>query len=206
MGIITKKLQNISIAALEDFSPILLDLIGEDQGIYALYRGEKLYYVGRASNLQRRLSHHLWDRHQRKWDKFSLFIVKNEKHIGDLESLLIAICEPMGNRAHPRGQAKDLKKEFEDRIDAFHADEKAFLLGQKPICKKKTKISLKNTYKNKQYSATFDCKTHQVRYNKVLYSSPSAAARAITKQPVNGLLFWKGKDKTRKIVPLKQLI
>lgn len=46
MGIITKKLQNVSVAAVEDFSPILLDCVGEDQGIYVLYKGAKLYYIG----------------------------------------------------------------------------------------------------------------------------------------------------------------
>ena len=206
MGIITKKLQNVNIAAVQDFSPILLDFVGENQGIYALYKGAKLYYIGRAANLQKRLSQHLRDRHQRKWDKFSLFVVNNEKHIGDLESLLIDICEPTGNRAHPKGQAKDLKKEFEDRIDAFHADEKALLLGNKPICKKKKTISLYNVYKDNKYTAIFDCQKHTVIYKKITYSSPSAAARTITKQNVNGLLFWKGKDKKGKIVPLKKLI
>ena len=206
MGIITKKLQNVSVAVVEDFSPILLDCVGEDQGIYALYKGSKLYYVGRAVNLQKRLAQHLSDRHQKKWDKFSLFVVSDKKHIGDLESLLIDICEPIGNRAHPKGAAKDLKKEFEDRIDAFHADEKALLLGEKPVCRKQKMIPLQNTYKGKKYTATFDCKQHTVRYNKVLYSSPSAAAMAVVKHIANGLLFWKATDKKGKLVPLKKLI
>ena len=89
MGIITKKLQNIHISALQDFAPILLHFVGENQGIYALYKGAKLYYIGRATNLQQRLAQHLRDRHQRKWDQFSLFVVNDEKHIGDLEALLI---------------------------------------------------------------------------------------------------------------------
>ncbi|WP_428057538.1 GIY-YIG nuclease family protein [Candidatus Avelusimicrobium alvi] len=206
MGIITKKLQNVSVAAVEDFSPILLDCVGEDQGIYVLYKGAKLYYIGRAVNLQKRLAQHLRDRHQKKWDKFSLFVVSDEKHIGDLESLLIDICEPTGNRSHPKTEVKDLKKEFEDRIDAFHADEKALLLGEKPICKKQKMISLQRIYKGKKYTAAFDCKQHTVLYNKVLYSSPSAAARAVVKHSANGLLFWKGTDKKGKLVPLKKLI
>ena len=70
MGIITKKLQNVSVAAVEDFSPILLDCVGEDQGIYVLYKGAKLYYIGRAVNLQKRLAQHLRDRHQKNGINF----------------------------------------------------------------------------------------------------------------------------------------
>lgn len=206
MGIITKKLQNIHISALQDFSPILLDFVGENQGIYALYKGTKLYYIGRATNLQQRLAQHLRDRHQRKWDQFSLFVVNDEKHIGDLEALLIDICAPVGNKAHPRGQAKDLRKELSDRIDAFHADEKELLLGKVIHRKKLQTIFLQNSYKGRRYTATFNYNTHEVKYNKIVYSSPSAAARAVTNKNVNGLLFWKSKDSKGKLVPLKKLI
>lgn len=206
MGIIAKKLQNIGIKALKDFSAILTDIVGEDQGIYALYKGNKLYYIGRANNLQRRLSHHLRNRHKNKWDRFSLFIVRNEKYISDLESLLITICEPVGNHAHPHSGASDLKKEFSDRVDALHADEKNLLLGSKAKCKKKRYIPLWATYKSKMYRAVFNCQSNAVKYHNIEYSSPSAAARAITNNHVNGLIFWKSKDKKGNLVPLKKLL
>jgi type I restriction-modification system DNA methylase subunit len=36
---------------------------GRRHGVYALYRGNRLYYVGLASNLRSRLNTHLRDRH-----------------------------------------------------------------------------------------------------------------------------------------------
>lgn len=206
MAIITKKLQNIGISALENYSFLLTELIAEQPGIYALYKGDDLYYIGKAVDLKRRLSQHLKDRHQKKWDKFSLFIVNNEKHIDDLESLLITICEPKGNRVHPHASIKDLKKEFANRIEAFHSDEKDLLFGVQRHCSPRKNINLKANYKGKQYKAVFNCKNYTVKYNKISYSTPSAAARAITNRYSNGLAFWKGKDKTGKLVPLKKLL
>ena len=206
MSIITKKLQNIGISALENYSFLLTELIAEQPGIYALYKGDDLYYIGKAVNLKRRLSQHLKDRHHKKWDKFSLFIVNNEKHIDDLESLLITICEPKGNRIHPHASIKDLKKEFANRIEAFHSDEKDLLFGIQRSCSPRQTINLSANYKGKQYKAVFNCKNYTVKYNQISYSTPSAAARAITNRYSNGLAFWKGKDKKGNSVPLKKLL
>lgn len=131
MGIITKKLQNIGISALENYSFLLTELIAGQPGIYALYKGDDLYYLGKAVNLKRRLSQHLKDRHYKKWDKFSLFIVNNEKHIDDLESLLVTVCEPNGNRQHPRGKAVNLENDFKKRIDTYRQEQDALLFGRK---------------------------------------------------------------------------
>lgn len=205
MAIITKKLQNVNVAALKQLPFILTALLGSQSGIYVLYKKDTLYYIGKAVDLQRRLVQHLRDHHQKKWDTFSLFVVKNRKHIGDLESLLITICEPKGNKSHPRGEAQDLRKEFLTRIDEYHAKEKALILNSEP-CKKKRNITLFRTYKGKKYTATYDCVNCSVRYNKIIYSSPSAAGYAITGKPCNGLLFWKVKNKKGKEMPLKKLI
>lgn len=205
MAIITKKLQNVNVAALEQLPFILKELLGSQSGIYALYKKENLYYIGKAVDLRRRLVQHLKDHHQRKWDTFSLFVVQNKSHISDLESLLITICEPKGNKSHPHGKAQDLRKEFLARIDEYHAQERALILNSKP-CKKKKTICLLHVYKGKKYTAIYNCLDHSVRYNKTLYSSPSAAGSAVTGKSCDGLLFWKGKDKKGNLVPLKKLI
>ena len=119
---------------------------------------------------------------------------------------LFDIYAPVGNKAHPRGQAKDLRKELSDRIDAFHADEKELLFGKVIHRKKLQTIFLQNSYKGKRHTSTFNYNTHEVKYNKIVYSSPSAAAHAVTNKNVNGLLFWKGKDKKGNLVPLRKLI
>src|SRR5438874_12527271 len=45
-------------------------------GIYALYRGARLYYVGLTKNLFGRVRWHLRDRHRAKWDSFVIFRIK----------------------------------------------------------------------------------------------------------------------------------
>src|SRR6184192_1473163 len=42
-------------------------------GIYALYRGNRLYYAGLTKNLLGRLKRHTTDRHKRKWTHFIIF-------------------------------------------------------------------------------------------------------------------------------------
>jgi hypothetical protein len=44
-------------------------------GVYALYRGKRLYYVGLAMNLYNRLRGHTKDKQKRKWDQFAIFRV-----------------------------------------------------------------------------------------------------------------------------------
>ena len=206
MAIITKKLQNIGISALENYSFLLTELIAEQPGIYALYKGDDLYYIGKAVDLKRRLSQHLKDRHHKKWDKFSLFIVNNEKHIGDLESLLVTICEPKGSRQHPRGKAVNLESDFKKRIDTYLQEQDALLFGRKPGAPARKTISLQTIYKGKKYTAKL-LPNGNIVFNKKTFSSPSAAGRFITgKISNNGLQFWKGKDKKGKLVPLKKLL
>ncbi len=205
MAIITKKLQNVNVAALKQLPFILTDLLGSQSGIYALYKKGNLYYIGKAVDLHRRLVQHLKDHHQRKWDTFSLFVVQNRSHIGDLESLLITICEPKGNKSHPRSRAQDLRKDFLTRIDKYHAQERALILNSKP-CKVKKTIDLFHVYKGRKYLAVYNCLDRSVRYNKTVYPSPSAAGYAVTGRSCNGLIFWQGKDKKGTPVPLKKLI
>ncbi|MGE0771695.1 MAG: GIY-YIG nuclease family protein [Cyclobacteriaceae bacterium] len=83
---------------------IITELIGDSSGIYALYDENELYYVGRARELKQRVKHHLKDRHDSQWTHFSLYLVKRNDHIGDIESLLIRVAAPVGNRAKPKGR------------------------------------------------------------------------------------------------------
>ena len=204
MKIITSKLPKIGIEALKTYSFILMDMVADAGGVYALYKGERLYYIGKAIDLPRRLSQHLKDQHQKKWDTFSFFVVNNKKHIEDLESLLITICEPRGNIAHPKGGAVDLTKDFKKRIKAYQQDQNALIFKEKKCGRKK--ISLLSLYKGGRFTASFDCKEHTVKMNGKIYSSPSAAGMAITRRSTNGLMFWKGKNSAGEWVPLKKLI
>jgi hypothetical protein len=71
--LVSQHLENISREALEKYQNLIRRYVRRRQGVYALYRRKKLYYVGLASNLRSRLLHHLRDRHGDSWDRFSVY-------------------------------------------------------------------------------------------------------------------------------------
>ena len=96
--VVVSHLENISGSALEKYHPQIKQLIKGRSGIYALYRNHNLYYVGLATNLMRRLKQHLRDHHEKKWNRFSVYATGNDEHMKELESLLLRIVNPRGNR------------------------------------------------------------------------------------------------------------
>ncbi len=68
-------------------------------GIYALYKGEKLFYVGLATSLHGRVKWHLRDRLKGKWNNFRIFRIRRVRFLKDLETLILNIIMPKGNRA-----------------------------------------------------------------------------------------------------------
>ncbi len=75
-------------------------VIGKKSGIYVLTekrkRKERLYYVGVASKLPKRLARHLKDRHREGWNQFSFYRI-GPKYLRQVESLLIRVARPRGN-------------------------------------------------------------------------------------------------------------
>ena len=74
------------------------------KGIYVLYRGEKIVYVGKSigkNGIGQRLSDHLRGRSKNRWDTFSFFEVKGENEeqvINTIEAILIELLETPLNR------------------------------------------------------------------------------------------------------------
>jgi hypothetical protein len=70
------------------------------RGIYVLYSKGKIYYIGLSKrSLRGRLrGHALRDRHKGKWDSFSFYRIGKTKYIKDIESLLLRVFRPPGNR------------------------------------------------------------------------------------------------------------
>jgi len=62
--IVTGYLEKVSSAIFDRYRKAITDMTMGQQGLYALYRKNKLYYLGLAGNLRNRVSHHLEDRHQ----------------------------------------------------------------------------------------------------------------------------------------------
>jgi len=73
-----------------------------------LRRYDKLYYVGLAIDLRRRLKQHLKDKHVDSWDRFSIYITIGDHHIKEMESLLLRITRPAGNSQYR--QVRQLRK------------------------------------------------------------------------------------------------
>lgn len=91
-------LEQVSWRVLDEYREIIRDLIRRRSGVYALYKQDRLYYIGLASNLMGRVNGHLKDRHRGAWDRFSVYLTTERAHIKPLESLLLRIAKPAGNR------------------------------------------------------------------------------------------------------------
>jgi len=118
--IVCQHLEDISRAALEEYQDIVREYVRKRHGIYALYRRGKLHYVGLASNLRVRLKQHLHDRHKDSWDRFSIYLTIDNNAIKELETLLLRIVSPTGNRTGGRfvrseNLALRLKKDIRQR-------------------------------------------------------------------------------------------
>jgi hypothetical protein len=100
-------------------------------GIYALYRGKKLYYTGLTRDLFGRIRWHTRDRHARRWDQFIIFRIHKVRYLKDIETLIHHLVSAPGNRATgkvPRDAdlnriLRSLVKEYKRRIIGY---ERAF--------------------------------------------------------------------------------
>jgi hypothetical protein len=221
-------LERISSKVFSDFPKQLTDLVEKQHGVYALYKGNRLYYVGLASNLRNRIRHHLRDKHAGKWDKFSLYLVRKADHIKELESLILRIADPTGNATRGRlARAENLKFDLQNKIKRAQERQLMVLLGSKkklasqPNPKKKIEqekkkkqptlrpfikeaMKIRATYKGKTYIARVR-KNGIINFKGVLYNSPSMAGKAVTGRNVSGLYFWKYRNNKGEWVRLREL-
>jgi len=221
-------LENVSSKVFSDFPKEITALVDNKHGVYALYKGDHLYYVGLATNLKNRVKHHLKDRHEGKWDSFSLYLVRKSDHIKELEALILRIADPKGNKVkgrlpHADNMAHRLKSRIKTRQET---NLNAVLnLSRKPAVKKAPKttvvekpsgrkpilapyagkpVALQRVYKGTVYKASV-LADGTIRYAGKCFNSPSLAAFAITDRPSNGWTFWKIKNLAGVWVPLDTL-
>jgi len=207
--LVSQHLENISRKALEDYQDVLKEYVKGRHGVYALYRNGNLYYVGLASNLRNRLKAHLKDRHAQTWDSFSVYLTIKDSHLHELETLILKIASPKGNKISGNFvKAQNLKPIFKKAVTKAQQKE-LIKLGLKKIAEpvKSKATSQKNSkavlapyakdrfeirfwYKSKLYKATVR-KDGTILYRGASYNSPSAAASAITKRAMNGWAIWR---------------
>ena len=222
-GILSGKMEKISKDIFKNHSRDIIEIIGNSHGVYSLYDNNELYYVGKATDLKRRVKHHLKDRHGGAWNYFSIYLIKNEKHINDLESLLISISKPKGNKNIPKAKIKNqLKKALAQKVREKQKQElidlgleKKSIKNQRKNKKSQTRISLKNyfssskplikTYKGKELKATL-LKSGKIRFKGKTYDSLSTAAKKATgRSAINGWKFWFIQDDNGNWVKLANL-
>jgi RAMA domain-containing protein len=207
--LVREYLERVDGSILKEYRATVKQLIHRHGGVYALYKGDRLYYAGLAGNLMGRVNTHLKDRHARKWDRFSVYLTSSDDHIRPLEALLLRIADPDGNRVQGRLRgAKDLGRTLSNLMSDSDANRRARLIGGRFARRRRRanlsavegslglsglldrRMRLIATYKGQEYRASL-LKTGRIRYDGKLYDSPSLAAKAIVGRPVSGWRFWR---------------
>jgi hypothetical protein len=204
-------LEQLSGKIMAQYRDLLRSMIRGRSGVYALYKGERLYYVGLATNLMGRINGHLRDRHKGLWTRFSVYLTarSDQPHVRELEALLLRIASPNGNRVSGRiRHAQNLSRSLAAEMAKRDAERRDQLLGGFAAKRKRRKqlrsgkgatalqgiagrrVLLRGALKGESYRATLRA-DGQVRYGKRLFKSPSAAATPATGRRKNGWWFWR---------------
>lgn len=209
--LVCQHLENISRAALERHQRTIRHYVRNRYGVYALYSKNKLYYVGLASSLQGRLSIHLRDRHAGSWDRFSVYLTIGDSHLRELESLILRVVKPKGNKQKGKfAKSEDLRRQLQRDFKAAQKLELASMFGKAGPHKKPTRSSrggdggrspaladyvtkpfvLRARHKGQAIKARVR-RDGTIRFDGKLYTSPSLAGAAAVKRPTcNGWTFW----------------
>lgn len=207
--LVSQFMEQISGDALEEYQTIFREFARRRNGVYALYRRGRLHYVGLARDLRGRLKAHLRDRHKDQWDRFSIYLTIGDEHIRELESLVMRIAQPQGNRQlgkFPRAQnlqrafARRIREESKSRLDALlgrikRAPKRAMrkLKGRAPPLERFNVVGsrLRARFKKKTLRARVR-RDGTIKFKGQVYNSPSHAAFAAIgrRRAVNGWHFW----------------
>ena len=214
--LVTGFLEGISVKAFDSYHGDITELVRAKHGVYALYKNDRLYYVGLASNLRRRIKQHMKDRHSKKWNRFSLYLVRKVDHIKEIESILLRIASPRGNKqvGKLRG-ASNLKAQLRQMMKNRSAAEIDELLvrgrskrgrttptkkrgGSRRVSSRAEAYPLRGLLKNKRIYGThkgweyraYVLASGRIKFDGEFYETPTTAAKAIVKHAVNGWAFW----------------
>jgi hypothetical protein len=207
--LVVQHVERMARRILEEHPDVVREYVKGKRGVYALYRGPRLYYVGLASNLRSRLRAHLRDRHAAAWDCFSLYLTEGDEHLRELEALILRIAMPHGNRSKTKfARSQDLWRYFRRVIRASQRKELEDLFGASapPPRRRgsrgagqgepslaafiKTRTPLRWKYKGRTYRATVRS-DGSILFKGKVFNSPSLAASAVTHRAMNGWWSWR---------------
>lgn len=226
-------LERIASSAFSECPKQITDLVRRRHGVYALYKGDRLYYVGLATNLRNRIKQHLRDKHAGKCNRFSLYLVRKAEHIKELEAMILRIADPKGNatkgalpgaenlwgslhtsiRAEQDRQVEELfgitrRKRTRKKRSPMQSTKtrQALVVRQPAMAPYVTKrFQIRATYRGVQHKATVK-KNGMIIMTGKTYTSPSSAGSAIRGgKSTNGWTFWKFKDADGAWVKLNRL-
>lgn len=206
--LVSQYLERVSARVFDNYISIIKGFVGRRQGVYALYKGDRLYYVGLASNMNARLKQHLKDRHEGRWNSFSVYLTIGDAHLREIESLVLRVATPPGNAVKGKlKHAQDLRRHLKREVHSHHKKETDRLFdnkkrievvesysknGRKPILYQyRGQVTfLKATHKGKPIKARV-LRDGRIRFDKQVFTSPSlAAAKAVGRKTQNGWSFW----------------
>jgi len=221
--LLVQHLEDVSWQVLEVYPQLARDMIRRRAGIYALYRKRKLYYVGLASSLMGRLKTHLKDRHHGLWDRFNVYLTSGGVDIKEIESLLLRIANPSGNRVGGRlSKSENLRSLLNRKMTELDDDRRARLMGgqvaQRRIRHKtrrgtgtlmlaglfERRTPLRGEYQGTRYRASLR-RDGYISYGGKLYKTPQAAASAALGRVMRGWYFWRYRDENGNWVRLRVL-
>lgn len=206
--LVIQHVERMARRILEEHPDVVREYVKGKRGVYALYKGVRLYYVGLASNLRSRLRAHLRDRHAVAWDCFSLYLTEGDEHLRELEALILRITMPRGNRSKTKfARSQDLRRYFRRVVTASQRKELEELFGTSAASLRadrprraglgepslasyvSTRTPLRWRFKAKTYGATV-LPNGTIRFKGRVFNSPSLAASAVTHRPMNGWWCW----------------
>lgn len=220
--LVCQHLERVSREALSTHHGAIRDMVGRRPGVYALYRGDRLYYVGLASNLRSRLKQHLRDRHASTWDRFSVYLTVGDRGIHEIEALLLRIARPRGNKVQGKFvRSQDLrrvlrrairnawKQELDEVVSLRRLDARKTkpprVEGAAPLARYvKRRVRIRLTHKGYIYSASIR-RDGTINYGGRIYRTPSGAAKDIKKRPTSGWASWLYQRAPGDWVPLSEI-
>lgn len=166
-------------------------------------------YPPRGASPKRGSDHHLRDRHGSSWDRFSVYLTIGDSHLKELESLILRIVRPGGNKQKGHfAKSADIRRRFARDVRQRHQAELDQMLGKTRTGRARHlnaasedsrtaplqgfgigPTALRGLNKGTLFKARVR-RDGMIRFGGKLYRSPSHAATAALKRACNGWWFW----------------